>query len=40
VRARDLWRVEPAHLQEAQDDAVLVAIRWLASPRPASPLRE
>jgi 5-methyltetrahydropteroyltriglutamate--homocysteine methyltransferase len=27
VRARDLWRVDPAHLQEAQDDAVLVAIR-------------
>ena len=23
----DLWRVDPAHLQEAQDDAVLVAIR-------------
>ena len=27
VRARDLWRVDPAHLQEAHDDAVLVAIR-------------
>ena len=27
VRASDLWRVDPAHLQEAQDDAVLVAIR-------------
>ena len=27
VRASDLWRVDPAHLREAQDDAVLVAIR-------------
>ena len=27
VRARELWRVDPAYLQEAQDDAVLVAIR-------------
>ena len=27
VRASDLWRVDPAHLQEAQDDAVLIAIR-------------
>ena len=27
VRASELWRVDPAHLQEAQDDAVLVAIR-------------
>ena len=27
MRARDLWRVDPAHLQEAQDDAVLIAIR-------------
>ena len=27
MRASDLWRVDPAHLQEAQDDAVLVAIR-------------
>jgi 5-methyltetrahydropteroyltriglutamate--homocysteine methyltransferase len=27
VRARDLWRIDPAYLQEAQDDATLVAIR-------------
>jgi 5-methyltetrahydropteroyltriglutamate--homocysteine methyltransferase len=27
VRASSLWRVDPAHLQEAQDDATLVAIR-------------
>ena len=27
VRASDLWRIDPAHLREAQDDAVLVAIR-------------
>jgi 5-methyltetrahydropteroyltriglutamate--homocysteine methyltransferase len=27
VRALDLWRVDPAYLEEAQDDAVLVAIR-------------
>jgi 5-methyltetrahydropteroyltriglutamate--homocysteine methyltransferase len=27
VRAKELWRVEPAHLQEAQDDATLLAIR-------------
>ena len=27
VRARELWRVPPAHLQEAQDDATLLAIR-------------
>jgi 5-methyltetrahydropteroyltriglutamate--homocysteine methyltransferase len=27
VRARDLWRVDPRYLQEAQDDATLVAIR-------------
>jgi 5-methyltetrahydropteroyltriglutamate--homocysteine methyltransferase len=27
VRASELWRVDPAHLREAQDDAVLVAIR-------------
>jgi 5-methyltetrahydropteroyltriglutamate--homocysteine methyltransferase len=27
VRARDLWRVDPAYLQEAQDAATLVAIR-------------
>ncbi len=27
VRARELWRVDPAFLEEAQDDAVLVAIR-------------
>jgi 5-methyltetrahydropteroyltriglutamate--homocysteine methyltransferase len=27
VRARELWRVAPEHLQEAQDDATLLAIR-------------
>ena len=27
VRATDLWRVDPKYLQEAQDDATLVAIR-------------
>ena len=27
VRARELWRVEPSHLAEAQDDATLLAIR-------------
>ncbi|MDX6357379.1 MAG: 5-methyltetrahydropteroyltriglutamate--homocysteine methyltransferase [Nocardioidaceae bacterium] len=27
VRARELWRVDPAHLQQAQDDATLLAIR-------------
>src|SRR3712207_3362193 len=27
VRARELWRVEPQYLQEAQDDATLVAVR-------------
>jgi 5-methyltetrahydropteroyltriglutamate--homocysteine methyltransferase len=27
VRARELWRIPPDHLQEAQDDATLVAIR-------------
>jgi 5-methyltetrahydropteroyltriglutamate--homocysteine methyltransferase len=27
VRASELWRVDPAYLQEAQNDAVLVAIR-------------
>ncbi len=27
VRARELWRVPPEHLQEAQDDATIVAIR-------------
>ena len=27
VRARELWRVEPAVLQEAQDDATVLAIR-------------
>src|SRR5918995_850057 len=27
VRARELWRVEPAFLQEAQDDATVLAIR-------------
>jgi len=27
VRARELWRVDPAHLEEAQRDATLLAIR-------------
>ena len=27
VRARELWRIEPEHLAEAQDDATLLAIR-------------
>src|SRR5580692_6446448 len=27
VRARELWRVEPAYLEEAQQDATLLAIR-------------
>jgi 5-methyltetrahydropteroyltriglutamate--homocysteine methyltransferase len=27
VRARELWRIAPEHLQEAQDDATIVAIR-------------
>jgi 5-methyltetrahydropteroyltriglutamate--homocysteine methyltransferase len=27
VRARELWRVDPEHLQQAQDDATLLAIR-------------
>src|SRR5687767_2858209 len=27
VRARELWRIEPSFLQEAQDDATLLAIR-------------
>ena len=27
VRARELWRIEPAHLAEAQDDATVLAIR-------------
>jgi 5-methyltetrahydropteroyltriglutamate--homocysteine methyltransferase len=27
VRARELWRVDEAHLEEAQDDATLLAIR-------------
>lgn len=27
VRARELWRIPPPHLQEAQDDATIVAIR-------------
>ena len=27
VRARELWRVAPEHLQEAQDDATVLAIR-------------
>jgi 5-methyltetrahydropteroyltriglutamate--homocysteine methyltransferase len=27
VRAREIWRIAPDHLQEAQDDATIVAIR-------------
>jgi 5-methyltetrahydropteroyltriglutamate--homocysteine methyltransferase len=27
TRARELWRIDPAHLAEAQDDATLLAIR-------------
>ena len=27
VRARELWRIDPAWLEEAQDDATLVAVR-------------
>src|SRR4051795_11903931 len=27
VRAKELWRVDPVHLKEAQDDATLLAIR-------------
>jgi 5-methyltetrahydropteroyltriglutamate--homocysteine methyltransferase len=27
VRAREIWRVPPAHLEQAQDDATIVAIR-------------
>src|SRR6266571_4133519 len=27
VRARELWRVDPAYLAQAQDDATLLAIR-------------
>src|SRR5512140_3998835 len=27
VRAKELWRVDPAYLQQAQDDATLLAIR-------------
>ena len=27
VRARELWRVDPEHLEQAQDDATLLAIR-------------
>src|SRR4249920_3083972 len=27
VRARELWRVDPAYLEQAQDDATLLAIR-------------
>jgi 5-methyltetrahydropteroyltriglutamate--homocysteine methyltransferase len=27
VRARELWRIDPAYLQEAQDDATLLALR-------------
>ena len=27
VRAKELWRIEPEHLEEAQDDATVLAIR-------------
>src|SRR3954449_2760765 len=27
VRARELWRVDPAYLEQAQDDATLLAVR-------------
>src|SRR5215216_176198 len=27
VRARDIWRVDPPHLEQAQDDATVIAIR-------------
>src|SRR5687767_6004449 len=27
IRAKELWRVAPAHLEAAQDDATLLAIR-------------
>src|SRR6201993_3764988 len=27
VRARELWRIDPEHLEQAQDDATLLAIR-------------
>ena len=27
VRARELWRISPDYLQEAQDDATLLAIK-------------
>src|SRR4051794_41875401 len=27
VRAKELWRIEPEHLKEAQDDATVLAIR-------------
>src|ERR671924_1455065 len=27
VRARELWRVDPAYLEEAQDDATVLAVR-------------
>ena len=27
VRARELWRVDPRYLEEAQDDATLLAVR-------------
>src|SRR3989441_7096895 len=29
IRARELWRVEERHLEQAQDDATLIAIREL-----------
>ena len=27
VRAKELWRIAPEHLKQAQDDATLLAIR-------------
>src|SRR5881392_4392019 len=27
VRAKELWRIDPAYLEQAQDDATLLAIR-------------
>jgi 5-methyltetrahydropteroyltriglutamate--homocysteine methyltransferase len=32
VRARELWRVAPEFLEEAQDDATLLAIRDQSAP--------